>query len=162
MVLVREGRGERLSGRGFGWHYNVPNNDSTDGKERMDARLLDYLQRILTARVRCGYRNAPRTGADSFRPGTGNSVWLNGEKTLSQSSVSSFAGPTKQDGPSPRWPVWPVGSSVPRQGTTPRVSRCRPPTPQLPGVVIVMPVTTPRLKSDAVRELGGEVVLHGG
>ncbi|MGB5256897.1 MAG: threonine ammonia-lyase, biosynthetic [Woeseiaceae bacterium] len=27
--------------------------------------------------------------------------------------------------------------------------------------VIVMPVTTPRIKTDAVRELGGEVVLHG-
>jgi AmiR/NasT family two-component response regulator len=27
--------------------------------------------------------------------------------------------------------------------------------------VIVMPLTTPRLKSDAVRSLGGEVVLHG-
>ena len=27
--------------------------------------------------------------------------------------------------------------------------------------VIVMPVTTPKLKSDAVRALGGEVILHG-
>ena len=27
--------------------------------------------------------------------------------------------------------------------------------------VIVMPVTTPQLKVDAVRALGGEVVLHG-
>ena len=27
--------------------------------------------------------------------------------------------------------------------------------------VIVMPLTTPRIKIDAVRELGGEVILHG-
>ncbi len=32
---------------------------------------------------------------------------------------------------------------------------------RLPRASIVMPMTTPSLKIDAVRSLGGEVVLHG-
>ncbi len=51
-------------------------------------------------------------------------------------------------------------SSAPRPATTPRASRS---SAQRLGIeaVIVMPVTTPPIKVDAVRYWGGKVVLHG-
>lgn len=124
----------------------------------MEARLLDYLQRILNARVYDVAIESPLEVAKKLSSRINNHVWLKREDTqpvfsfklrgaynkmarltpqeLSQGVVCASAGNHAQG----------VALSAKRLG-------CR--------AVIVMPVTTPRLKSDAVLALGGEVVLHG-
>jgi threonine dehydratase len=117
-----------------------------------------YLQRILTARV---YDVARETGLDAARSLSrriGNQVLLKREdqqpvfsfklrgaynkmarldaESLKRGVICASAGNHAQG----------VALAARRLGTT---------------AVVVMPVTTPRLKVDAVQALGGDVVLHG-
>lgn len=124
----------------------------------MDARLWGYLQRILTARVYDVAIETPLERADRLSARLGTPVWLKREDTqpvfsfklrgaynkmvrlppdqLARGVICASAGNHAQG----------VALSARRLGSR---------------AVVVMPVTTPRLKSDAVRSLGAEVVLHG-
>jgi len=124
----------------------------------MERSLSDYLKKILTARVYDVAHESPLELAGKLSARLGNQVWLKREDTqpvfsfklrgaynkmthlsvadLESGVVCASAGNHAQG----------VALSARRLG-------CR--------AVIVMPETTPRLKSDAVRALGGEVILHG-
>lgn len=122
------------------------------------ATALDYLQKILTARVYDVAVESPLELAPNLSRRTRNQVWL---KREDQQPVFSF----KLRGAYNKMSRLPA-SSLARgvicasagnhaQGVALSARRlsCR--------SVIVMPVTTPQVKVDAVRALGGEVVLHG-
>jgi threonine dehydratase len=118
----------------------------------------DYLKRILTARVYEVAEETPLDPAPNLSARLGHSVWLKRED-LQQ--VFSF----KLRGAYNRMARLPdadlqkgvICSSAGNhaQGVALAASRL--------GIqaFIVMPVTTPRIKVDAVRKLGGEVVLEG-
>ncbi len=124
----------------------------------MDARLMEYLQRILTARVYDVAIETPLERAGKLSDRTGNSIWLKREDTQPVFSFKLRGAYNKMV----RLPANQLARGVicasagnHAQGVALSARRlnCR--------AVIVMPVTTPRLKSDAVRTLGAEVVLHG-
>ncbi|MBL8352611.1 MAG: threonine ammonia-lyase, biosynthetic [Burkholderiaceae bacterium] len=118
----------------------------------------DYLKKILTARVYDVAIESPLDAARSLSRRLGNTVWLKREdqqpvfsfklrgaynkmahlsrEALAQGVICASAGNHAQG----------VALSARKLG-------CR--------AVIVMPVTTPKLKIDAVAALGGEVALHG-
>ena len=120
--------------------------------------MTDYLQRILRARVYDVARETPLDPAPNLSRRLQNSIWLKREdlqpvfsfklrgaynrmaqlpsEELSRGVIASSAGNHAQG----------VALSARRLG-------CR--------AVIVMPRTTPEVKTRAVRALGGEVVLHG-
>ena len=120
--------------------------------------MTDYLQRILRARVYDVARETPLDPAPNLSRRLQNSIWLKREDLqpvfsfklrgaynrmaqlptdeLSRGVIASSAGNHAQG----------VALSARRLG-------CR--------AVIVMPRTTPEVKTRAVRALGGEVVLHG-
>ena len=122
------------------------------------APLPDYLKKILTARVYDVAIESPLDAARSLSRRTGNTVWLKREdkqpvfsfklrgaynkmahlsaELLARGVICASAGNHAQG----------VALSAKKLG-------CR--------AVIVMPVTTPKLKIDAVAALGGEVVLQG-
>ena len=124
----------------------------------MESRLLDYLQRILNAPVYDVAIESRLDLATKLSSRVGNQVWLKREDTqpvfsfklrgaynkmsrlsseeLARGVVCASAGNHAQG----------VAFSAHRLG-------CR--------AVIVMPVTTARLKSDAVIALGGQVILYG-
>ena len=124
----------------------------------MNARLLDYLQRILTARV---YDVAVETAlerATKLSARTGNHVWLKREDTQPVFSFKLRGAYNKMSRLTPDQLAGGVicasaGNHAQGVALSSKRLGCR--------AVVVMPVTTPRLKSDAVRALGGEVVLHG-
>src|SRR6185503_18726925 len=118
----------------------------------------EYLQRILTARVYDVAEESPLEPARALSRRLGNHVLL---KREDQQSVFSF----KLRGAYNKM-VHLTAEQLARgvicasagnhaQGVALGAKRlgCR--------AVVVMPVTTPRLKVDAVHALGGEVVLHG-
>jgi len=118
----------------------------------------DYLQRILTARVYDVAQETPLEHARALSRRLGNHVLL---KREDQQSVFSF----KLRGAYNKM-VHLSATQLARgvicasagnhaQGVALAAKRlgCR--------AVVVMPVTTPRVKVDAVQALGGEVVLHG-
>jgi threonine dehydratase len=118
----------------------------------------EYLKRVLTARVYDVARETPLEPARNLSRRLGNQVLLKredqqpvfsfklrgaynkmvhlGPDALAQGVICASAGNHAQG----------VALAAKRLG-------CR--------AVVVMPVTTPRLKIDAVQALGGEVVLHG-
>ena len=118
----------------------------------------DYLKKILTARVYDVAIESPLDAARSLSRRLGNTVWLKREdqqpvfsfklrgaynkmahlsrEALAQGVICASAGNHAQG----------VALSAKKLG-------CR--------AVIVMPVTTPKLKIDAVAALGGEVALYG-
>jgi threonine dehydratase len=118
----------------------------------------DYLQRILTARVYDVAIESPLENARALSRRLGNHVFL---KREDQQSVFSF----KLRGAYNKLAhlsaeqlargVICASAGNHAQGVALGAKRlsCR--------AVVVMPVTTPRLKVDAVQALGGEVVLHG-
>ncbi|HEU5295025.1 MAG TPA: threonine ammonia-lyase, biosynthetic [Burkholderiaceae bacterium] len=118
----------------------------------------DYLQRILTARVYDVARETPLEPARALSRRLGNHVLL---KREDQQSVFSF----KLRGAYNKMAhlsaaqlargVICASAGNHAQGVALAARRlgCR--------AVVVMPVTTPRVKVDAVQALGGEVVLHG-
>jgi threonine dehydratase len=124
----------------------------------MQTRRLEYLQRILNARVYDVAIESPLELAEKLSHRLGNQVWLKREDTqpvhsfklrgaynkmahlssaeLARGVVCASAGNHAQG----------VALSARRLG-------CQ--------AVVVMPLTTPRLKSEAVRLLGAQVILHG-
>lgn len=124
----------------------------------MKATLLSYLQRVLTARVydvavESALELAPRLSAR-----LGNSVLLKREDTQPVFSFKLRGAYNKMSRLSPEQLVRGVicaSAGNHAQGVALSAKRlgCR--------AVVVMPVTTPTLKSDAVRTLGADVVLHG-
>ncbi|GMV75631.1 MAG: L-threonine dehydratase [Rubrivivax sp.] len=118
----------------------------------------DYLRRILSARVYDVARESPLQPARSLSRRLANHVLL---KREDQQSVFSF----KLRGAYNKMAQLPpaqlqrgvicASAGNHAQGVALAAKRlaCR--------AVIVMPVTTPRVKVDAVQALGGEVVLHG-
>lgn len=118
----------------------------------------DYLKRILTARVYDVARETPLEPARSLSRRLSNHVLL---KREDQQPVFSF----KLRGAYNKMVQLPpdtlargvicASAGNHAQGVALAAKRlgCR--------AVVVMPVTTPRLKIDAVHALGGEVVLHG-
>lgn len=124
----------------------------------MDPRLLNYLQKILNARVYDVAIESPLDQAKKLSNRLGNRVWLKREETqpvfsfklrgaynkmahlsadeLARGVICASAGNHAQG----------VALSAQRLG-------CR--------AVVVMPITTPQLKSDAVRSFGAEIVFHG-
>ena len=124
----------------------------------MESWLLDYLQRILTARVYDVAVESHLELARKLSDRLGNRVWLKREDTQPVFSFKLRGAYNKMA----RLSAEELGCGVicasagnHAQGVALSAKRlgCR--------AVIVMPLTTPRLKSDAVRSLGGEVVLHG-
>ena len=120
--------------------------------------LLDYLQKILTARVYDAAIESDLTQAKNLSARLDNAVWL---KREDQQPVFSF----KLRGAYNK-----LAQLTPAQLT--RGVICASAGNHAQGValgarrlgcraVIVMPVTTPSVKIDAVKTLGGEVVLHG-
>lgn len=124
----------------------------------MDAWLLDYLQRILTARVYDVAVETPLELAAKLSGRLENRVWLKREDTQPVFSFKLRGAYNKMARLAPGELACGVicasaGNHAQGVALSARRLGCR--------AVVVMPLTTPRLKSDAVRSLGGEVVLHG-
>ena len=120
--------------------------------------LLDYLPRILTARVYDVAIESPLERASKLSARLGNDVWLKREDTQPVFSFKLRGAYNKMIRLSPdelARGVICASAGNHAQGVALSAGRlgCR--------AVIVMPVTTPRLKIDAVRALGGEVILQG-
>jgi threonine dehydratase len=124
----------------------------------MEATLLSYLQRVLTARVydvavESALEVAPRLSAR-----LGNRALLKREDTQPVFSFKLRGAYNKMSRLSPEQLTRGVicaSAGNHAQGVALSAKRlgCR--------AVVVMPLTTPKLKSDAVRMLGADVVLHG-
>ncbi len=124
----------------------------------MQQWLLDYLQRILTARVYEVAQESALELAPKLSRRLGNSVWLKREDTQPVFSFKLRGAYNKMVRLSPeelQRGVVCASAGNHAQGVALSAGKlgCR--------AVIVMPVTTPKLKSDAVQALGGEVLLHG-
>ena len=125
---------------------------------RLELSLANYLQKILTARVYDVAVETPLETAPALSTRVGNTVLLKREDTQPVFSFKLRGAYNKMAHLSPaqlRRGVICASAGNHAQGVALSASRlgCR--------AVIVMPVTTPSLKIDAVRALGGEVVLHG-
>jgi threonine dehydratase len=120
--------------------------------------LADYLQRILTARVYDVAVETPLERAPSLSKRLGNAVFLKREDQQPVFSFKLRGAYNKMIRLSPEQLQRGVicasaGNHAQGVALSARRLGCR--------AMIVMPVTTPRLKIDAVRALGGEVLLHG-
>jgi threonine dehydratase len=120
--------------------------------------LMDYLQRILNARVYDVAIESPLERAGKLSARLGNDVWLKREDCQPVFSFKLRGAYNKMARLSPEQlerGVICASAGNHAQGVALSAQRlgCR--------ATIVMPVTTPRLKSDAVRALGGEVILQG-
>ena len=120
--------------------------------------MLDYLQRILNARVYDVAVESPLDLAAKLSHRLGNSIWLKREDTQPVFSFKLRGAYNKMVRLTPEQRERGVvcasaGNHAQGVALSARRLGCR--------AVIVMPVTTPLLKSDAVRTLGGEVVLAG-
>jgi threonine dehydratase len=122
------------------------------------AVLNDYLRRILTARVYEVAVETPLERAPNLSTRLGNEVLLKREDLQPVFSFKLRGAYNKMASLSPealRRGVVAASAGNHAQGValSARRLRCR--------AVIVMPVTTPQIKIDAVAARGGEVVLHG-
>jgi threonine dehydratase len=120
--------------------------------------LSDYLQKILTARVYDVADETPLELAKSLSLRLGNQVLLKREDTQPVFSFKLRGAYNKMAHLSPEQlerGVICASAGNHAQGVALAASRlgCK--------AMIVMPVTTPQLKIDAVRSHGSEVVLHG-
>jgi threonine dehydratase len=120
--------------------------------------LSDYLQKILTARVYDVADETPLEAAKSLSLRLGNQVLLKREDTQPVFSFKLRGAYNKMAQLSAaqlKRGVICASAGNHAQGVALAASRlgCK--------AMIVMPVTTPQLKIDAVRSHGGEVVLHG-
>ncbi len=124
----------------------------------MDKDLIDYLQRILTARVYDVAIESALERAPKLSKRLGCNVWLKREDTQPVFSFKLRGAYNKMVRLTPEQRALGVicasaGNHAQGVALSARKLECR--------AVVVMPVTTPTLKSDAVRALGAEVVLHG-
>jgi threonine dehydratase len=118
----------------------------------------DYLQRILTARVYDVAIESTLQRAPSLSKRLGHQVWLKREDEQPVFSFKLRGAYNKMAKLKPAELARGVicasaGNHAQGVALSARKLGCR--------ATIVMPVTTPQLKIDAVRALGGEVVLHG-
>lgn len=120
--------------------------------------LADYLQKILTARVYDVAQETPLAPARGLSRRLGNQVLLKREDSQpvfsfklrgAYNKMAHLSAEQLQRG------VICASAGNHAQGVALGAKKlgCR--------ALVVMPVTTPKLKIDAVRALGGEVVLHG-
>lgn len=124
----------------------------------MKNHLLDYLQRILNARVYDVAIESPLQLASKLSARLGNQVWLKREDMQPVHSFKLRGAYNKMVRLSPSELARGVvcasaGNHAQGVALSARQLGC--------AAVIVMPLTTPSLKSDAVRALGGQVILHG-
>ena len=125
---------------------------------KTELSLPDYLRKILNAQV---YDVAKKTALEhvpKLSKRVGNQVWLKREDTQPVFSFKLRGAYNKMRQLSPeqlKRGVICASAGNHAQGVALSARRlgCK--------AVIVMPVTTPQLKIDAVRGFGGEVVLHG-
>ncbi len=120
--------------------------------------LGDYLQKILTARVYDVAVETPLELAKSLSLRIGNQVFLKREDSQQVFSFKLRGAYNKMAHLTPEQlnrGVICASAGNHAQGVALGASRlgCK--------ALIVMPTTTPRLKIDAVKALGGEIVLHG-
>jgi len=132
-------------------YVNTPADDAPLG-------LTAYLQKILTARVYDVAVETPLQHAPKLSARLGNDVWLKREDDQPVFSFKLRGAYNKMARLSPEERGRGVvcasaGNHAQGVALSARKLACR--------ATIVMPVTTPTLKIDAVRALGGEVVLHG-
>ena len=119
---------------------------------------IEYLKRILNARVYEITDETPLDPAPALSARIGNQVWLKREDTQPVFSFKLRGAYNKMALLSPEERARGViaasaGNHAQGVALSARKLGCR--------AVIVMPTTTPALKVDAVRARGGEVVLHG-
>jgi len=124
----------------------------------MEKLLLAYLQRVLNARVYDVAIESPLELARKLSERLGNQVWLKREDTQPVHSFKLRGAYNKMTRLSPAELARGVvcasaGNHAQGVALSARQLGCQ--------AVVVMPVTTPRLKSDAVRDLGARVVLYG-
>ncbi len=118
----------------------------------------DYLRKILTARVYDVARETPLRFAPTLSRRLANRVWL---KREDEQPIFSFKcrGAYNKMAALPaaalRRGVVAASAGNHAQGVALAAARLK------ARALIVMPLTTPRIKVDAVRGLGGRVVLHG-
>ncbi|MEO6031606.1 MAG: threonine ammonia-lyase, biosynthetic [Burkholderiaceae bacterium] len=127
-------------------------------KPGRELTLPDYLQKILTARVYDVAIETPLEGAKNLSRRLGNHVLLKREYTQPVFSFKLRGAYNKMAKLAPEQLERGVicasaGNHAQGVALAARRMGCK--------AMIVMPVTTPRLKIDAVRALGGEVVLFG-
>ncbi|MGV3606717.1 MAG: threonine ammonia-lyase, biosynthetic [Planctomycetaceae bacterium] len=120
--------------------------------------FFDYLQKILTARVYDVAIESPLDHAPKLSARLANSVWLKREDNQPVFSFKLRGAYNKMAHLSPEQLASGVicasaGNHAQGVALSARRLGCK--------ATIVMPVTTPRLKIDAVKALGGEVILHG-
>lgn len=120
--------------------------------------LSDYLQKILTSRVYEVAHETPLDPAANLSRRLGNQVFLKREDTQPVFSFKLRGAYNKMVQLDPAQRARGVicasaGNHAQGVALSARRLGCR--------ATIVMPVTTPGLKIDAVRAFGGEVVLHG-
>ena len=126
--------------------------------EPAPAAAPDYLKKILTARVYDVAIESSLDAAPSLSRRIGNTVWLKREDQQPVFSFKLRGAYNKMANLSPQDLAKGVicasaGNHAQGVALSAKKLGCR--------AVIVMPVTTPRLKIDAVLALGGKVVLHG-
>ncbi len=124
----------------------------------MKTKLVDYLRRILTAPVYDVAIESPLDLATRLSARLGNRVWLKREDTQPVFSFKLRGAYNKMARLTPEELARGVvcasaGNHAQGVALSARRLGCK--------ATIVMPITTPRLKSEAVKALGGEVVLHG-
>jgi threonine dehydratase len=119
---------------------------------------IDYLKRILTARVYDVADRTPLERAPSLSSRLDNEVWLKREDlqpVFSFKLRGAYNRISRLDADARRRGVICSSAGNHAQGVALAAQRL--------GIraVIVMPVTTPRIKVEAVRRLGGEIVIDG-
>jgi threonine dehydratase len=131
---------------------------ATTTNEHRDAIATDYLKRILTARVYDVAIESPLELARNLSQRVGNNVYLKREDQQAVFSFKLRGAYNKMVRLAPEQRARGViaasaGNHAQGVALAARRLGCQ--------ATIVMPVTTPALKIDAVRALGGEVVLIG-
>ena len=124
----------------------------------MSPEPSDYLKRILTARVYEVAKETPLDPAPNLSARLGHAVWLKRED-LQQVFSFKLRGAYNRMArlPDDELQKGVICSSAGNHAQGVALSARRLGIPAF----VVMPVTTPRIKVDAVRKLGGEVVLEG-
>lgn len=118
----------------------------------------DYLKKITNTRVYDVARETPLDYAPTLSARTGNRVWLKREDLQPVFSFKCRGAYNKMAGLAPaelKKGVVAASAGNHAQGVALAASKLG------AKAVIVMPRTTPQIKIDAVRNLGGKVVLHG-
>ena len=134
------------------------NSDKPNRNKPARLNLQPYLQKILTARVYDVAVETELTLAKNLSQRLGNRIYLKREDSQSVFSFKLRGAYNKMVGLPPKQLARGVicasaGNHAQGVALSAKQLQCK--------AVVVMPVTTPQLKVDAVMALGAEVVLHG-